>query len=153
MQEKEFLNSWKLERGRTICLRAASSFTHLPIGLQIFFFRSQFGQQYIFASQSAGFIKFQPNQNGGTAVHIQFAYNPPGGIIGHVFASLFGADPKHALEDDMARLKTLFEIGKTRVHHHRITREELEHQISSARSEFRPPETSTSIRRKSREAS
>jgi uncharacterized membrane protein len=80
-------------------------------------------------ADTAGFIKLQKNQNGGTSAHIQFAYNPPGGVIGHVFASLFRADARHALENDMARLKSLFEIGKTTVHHHRITREELEREI------------------------
>ncbi|HEV7521022.1 MAG TPA: SRPBCC family protein [Candidatus Angelobacter sp.] len=80
---------------------------------------------------NAGLAKFQRNADGGTAVHIQFAYNPPAGVIGHAIASLFGADPKHALDDDMARLKSLFENGKTTVHHRRITKEEVEERIKS----------------------
>jgi uncharacterized membrane protein len=82
------------------------------------------------AVRNAGFAKFQRNPDGSTAVHMQFAYNPPAGVIGHAIASLFGADPKHELEDDLGRLKSLFETGKTTVHHHRITREELEREIT-----------------------
>jgi hypothetical protein len=75
-------------------------------------------------------VKFQQNESGGTTLHVQFVYNPPAGVIGHVFASPFGADPKHALDDDMARLKSLFEVGKTTVHGHRITRDEVERRSS-----------------------
>jgi uncharacterized membrane protein len=74
-------------------------------------------------------VKFQPDESGGTTVLIHFTYNPPAGVIGHAIASLFAADPKHALDDDIARLKTLFEAGKTRVHGHRITKDEMEHEI------------------------
>jgi uncharacterized membrane protein len=81
------------------------------------------------AVRTAGWVRFQQNESGGTTVHIQFTYNPPAGVIGHVIASLFGADPKHALDDDMARLKSLFEVGKTRVHGHRITKDEVEREI------------------------
>jgi uncharacterized membrane protein len=79
--------------------------------------------------RTAGWVKFQPNESGGTTLQIQLAYNPPAGVIGHVIASLFDADPKHALDDDMARLKTLFEAGKTRVHGHPITKDEVERGI------------------------
>jgi uncharacterized membrane protein len=82
------------------------------------------------AVQTAGWVKFQRNESGGTTLHIQFTYNPPAGVIGHAIASLFGADPKQALDDDMARLKSLFEVGKTRVHGHRVTREEVEREIA-----------------------
>jgi uncharacterized membrane protein len=87
------------------------------------------------AVSNAGFVRFQQNADGGTTLHIQFTYNPPAGVIGHVIASLFGADPKHALDDDMVRLKSLFEYGKTRVHGHRLTREELEREIKIPREE------------------
>ena len=81
------------------------------------------------AVRTSGWIKFQQNETGGTTLHIQFTYNPPAGVFGHVIASLFGADPKHALDDDMARLKSLFEAGKTRVHGHRVTKEEVEREL------------------------
>ena len=82
--------------------------------------------------RTAGWVRFQREENGGTTLHIHFTYNPPAGVIGHAIASLFGADPKHALDDDMARLKTLFEAGKTRVHGQRITKDEVEQEIKPA---------------------
>jgi hypothetical protein len=42
------------------------------------------------------------------------SYNPPAGAIGHAIATLFGADPKRAMDEDMLRLKSLLEEGKTR---------------------------------------
>jgi uncharacterized membrane protein len=87
------------------------------------------------AVSNAGFVRFQQNADGSTTLHIQFTYNPSAGVIGHVIASLFGADPKHALDDDMVRLKSLFEYGKTRVHGQRLTRDELEREIKLPREE------------------
>jgi uncharacterized membrane protein len=81
------------------------------------------------AVRTAGWVKFHENESGGTTLDIEFTYNPPAGVIGHVIASLFGADPKHALDDDMARLKSLFEVGKTTVHGHRITKDEVKREI------------------------
>lgn len=80
---------------------------------------------------NAGIVKFQQTPEGVTSVHIRMNYNPPAGAIGHLIASLFGADPKHALDDDMARLKSLFEIGKTTAHHERVTREEIEQRLGA----------------------
>ena len=65
------------------------------------------------------------SENGGTRVHIRLAYVPPAGAIGHTIARIFGADPKHALDDDMIRFKSLLEHGKTNAHHHAITLEEV----------------------------
>jgi len=53
-------------------------------------------------------------------------YRPPAGVLGHYVASLFGADPKSEMDDDMVRLKSLIEIGKTRAHGVRIQRESLQ---------------------------
>ena len=64
-------------------------------------------------------------ENAGTRVHIRLAYVPPAGAFGHAIATLFGADPKHALDDDMVRLKSLLEHGKTNAHHHAVTLEEV----------------------------
>lgn len=64
-------------------------------------------------------------ENAGTRVHIRLAYVPPAGVIGHAVAELFGADPKHALDDDMVRLKSLLEHGKTNAHHHPVTLDEV----------------------------
>jgi uncharacterized membrane protein len=40
-------------------------------------------------------------------------YLPPAGIAGHAVAQLFGVDPRQAMHDDLIRLKTLLEEGKT----------------------------------------
>ncbi|MGE5206772.1 MAG: SRPBCC family protein [Chlamydiota bacterium] len=64
-------------------------------------------------------------EDAGTRIHIRLAYVPPVGAIGHVIARIFGADPKHALDDDMVRLKSLLEHGKTNAHHHAVTLEQV----------------------------
>jgi uncharacterized membrane protein len=65
--------------------------------------------------QTAGRVRFRPTPDGGTEIDIQMSYNPPAGALGHAVASLFGSDPKHAMDEDMVRLKSLLEEGKTRV--------------------------------------
>jgi uncharacterized membrane protein len=65
------------------------------------------------AVQTAGRVRFRPTQDGGTEITVQMSYNPPAGALGHAVASLFGTDPKHAMDEDMVRLKSLLEEGKT----------------------------------------
>jgi uncharacterized membrane protein len=65
-------------------------------------------------------------QDGGTRVHIQMSYNPPTGIVGHYLAELLGVDPKRALDDDLVRLKSLFEEGKTSAHGHKVVRSDIQ---------------------------
>jgi uncharacterized membrane protein len=60
------------------------------------------------------------------------SYNPPAGAIGHVIASLFGSDPKHAMDEDIVRLKSLLEEGKASVSGRTITLEELEPASAAA---------------------
>jgi uncharacterized membrane protein len=76
--------------------------------------------------QNAGTLHFEPTAEGGTRVRIHMRYNPPGGALANALAEMFGADPKTALDDDMVRLKSLMERGKTRAHHLRVKIEELE---------------------------
>jgi uncharacterized membrane protein len=57
---------------------------------------------------------------GGTRVHVQMSYRPPGGVVGHAIAHILGWDPKTRMDDDLARMKTLLEDGKTRAHHERV---------------------------------
>jgi uncharacterized membrane protein len=66
--------------------------------------------------QHAGIVRFQSNAVGGTRVEIRMTYNPVTGGLGHSVAVLLGADPKHAMDDDLVRLKSLIEHGKTRAH-------------------------------------
>jgi uncharacterized membrane protein len=59
----------------------------------------------------AGQVRFQ-SEGDGTRLQIEMGYNPAGGAFGHVVASLFGADPKSEMDEDLARLKAYFETGK-----------------------------------------
>lgn len=60
----------------------------------------------------AGMIRFEP-MNGATRLDIQMSYQPPGGALGHAVAVLFGADPKSEFDQDLLRLKSYLETGKT----------------------------------------
>lgn len=59
----------------------------------------------------SGRIHFQPNEEGGTRIHIQLSYSPPAGVVGHLVASLFGADPKSQMDTDLMRMKSFIETG------------------------------------------
>lgn len=61
----------------------------------------------------AGIIHFEPNADGSTRVHLQMSYSPPAGVAGHWLASLFSADPKHEMDQDLLRMKSYLETGKT----------------------------------------
>ena len=60
----------------------------------------------------AGIIHFRPNDQGGTQMDVKMSYNPPAGLLGHSLAWLLGSDPKHALDADLARMKTYIETGR-----------------------------------------
>ncbi|HET8548187.1 MAG TPA: SRPBCC family protein [Bryobacteraceae bacterium] len=76
--------------------------------------------------RNAGIVRFDPTPNGGTRVHIRFSYNPPAGAVGHAVAWLLGRDAGREMEDDLLRLKSLFEDGKTTGRERRaVTREEV----------------------------
>lgn len=62
--------------------------------------------------QHTGFVRFDPSNSGGTRVSVQLDYLPPAGELGHVVAELFGVDPRHAMDEDLMRLKTLLEQGR-----------------------------------------
>ena len=75
--------------------------------------------------ETEGKVRFDANPDGTTRVTIRLCYNPPAGILGHYLASLFRADPKHEMDDDMVRFKSLIEMGKTRAHGARVMAEEV----------------------------
>ncbi len=64
------------------------------------------------AVEHAGLIRFE-RVDDGTRLDVKMSYNPPGGTLGHTIARLFGADPKSELDEDLLRLKTYLETGKT----------------------------------------
>jgi uncharacterized membrane protein len=59
---------------------------------------------------NSGTIRFEPAESG-TRVHIRLCYHPPGGVLGHAAAMLFGSDPKSELDQDLMRAKVLIETG------------------------------------------
>ncbi len=65
------------------------------------------------AVKTTGVVHFRPARDGGTEIDVRLLYAPPGGAIGHAVATLFGVDPKHSMDDDLVRLKSLLEEGKT----------------------------------------
>ncbi len=65
--------------------------------------------------ENAGIIRFDQAPDGNTRVTIRLSYNPPAGVIGHAVASLFGADPKKEMDEDLQRMKSLIEEGRTSV--------------------------------------
>lgn len=64
--------------------------------------------------EHAGTVHFEPVGDSSTRLHVQMSYEQPAGVIGLAAARLFRSDPKHAFDEDLIRLKTLLEEGKTR---------------------------------------
>jgi uncharacterized membrane protein len=62
--------------------------------------------------EHVGRIRLEPYANG-TRIHVQMTYSPPAGVLGHAVAKMFGADPKSELDQDLMRLKSALETGKT----------------------------------------
>jgi uncharacterized membrane protein len=84
------------------------------------------------AVENAGIARFDDMGDGTTRLTIRMSYNPPAGALGHAVASLFGADPRHEMNEDFIRLKSLLETGKTRVHGHTVRRDELENPATNS---------------------
>ncbi len=60
-----------------------------------------------------GTINFESISESVTRLTVRMTYDPPGGAIGHAVAELFGRDPKRSMDEDLLRLKSLLEEGKT----------------------------------------
>lgn len=74
---------------------------------------------------NAGIVRFDECPDGSTRLDIRMSYNPPAGSVGHAVAAIFGADPKHALDEDMVRFQSLLERGKTTAHGQVVRLEDL----------------------------
>jgi uncharacterized membrane protein len=74
---------------------------------------------------NAGIVRFDPTPDGGTRITIRMSYNPPAGALGHALATLFNRNPKQQMDEDLVRLKSLIETGKTSADGEQIRREEL----------------------------
>jgi uncharacterized membrane protein len=75
--------------------------------------------------QHAGIVHFHETPNRSTQIDVQLTYNPPAGIVGHAIASIFGSDPKSAMDADLVRLKSLLEDGKASAHGRPVTLAEV----------------------------
>jgi uncharacterized membrane protein len=58
-------------------------------------------------------VRFEQIRDGSTRVTVQMSYVPPAGAVGHAVAQLFGVDPRQAMNEDLIRLKSLLEGGRT----------------------------------------
>lgn len=58
-----------------------------------------------------GIVRFHPDYDATTRVHIRMFYRPPAGILGRFLAELLGADAEDILDQDLRRLKEVFESG------------------------------------------
>lgn len=75
--------------------------------------------------RTQGSVRFDREPDGRTRLTIRMSYCPPAGVFGHAVACLFGSDPKSEIDEDMVRLKSLIEIGKTRAHGSPVYRDQL----------------------------
>lgn len=74
---------------------------------------------------NTGTLWFEPTADGKTRVHVLMGYNPPAGAVGHAVAVLLGADPRRQMDEDLVRLQSLIERGKTSAKGQQVTREEI----------------------------
>jgi uncharacterized membrane protein len=75
-----------------------------------------------------GEVHFERAERGGqpaTRISVHMAYRPPGGALGHAAAGFLLGDPKTLMDDDLLRLKSLFERGKTRIKGDPVSRDDL----------------------------
>lgn len=77
----------------------------------------------------SGFVRFDENADGTTRVSVQMNYVPPAGALGHVVAQLFGVDPRQAMHEDLVRLKSLFEEGRTSTDEGKVEFQEESHGL------------------------
>ena len=59
-----------------------------------------------------GVARFDANYDASTRIHIRMFYRPPAGIMGRFLAEMLGANPKQVLDQDLARLKRIFETDE-----------------------------------------
>jgi uncharacterized membrane protein len=62
---------------------------------------------------NAGSVHFTRAAGGrGTTVKVILRYDPPGGVLGGLFAKLFGEDPAMQVQEDLRKFKQLVETGE-----------------------------------------
>jgi uncharacterized membrane protein len=63
--------------------------------------------------ETSGQVRLQEVSPGETQIDIHMVYSPPAGVAGHALASLLGADPRSAMDEDLLRFKSLLEEQQT----------------------------------------
>ncbi len=62
---------------------------------------------------NAGTVQFKKAPgNQGTEVRVEIDYQPPAGVIGAVFAKIFGEEPNQTVQEDLRHLKQMMEAGE-----------------------------------------
>jgi uncharacterized membrane protein len=61
--------------------------------------------------EQQGMVRFRSEGDDKTVVDVRLSYYPPAGAVGHAIASLFDADPKSEMDDDLIRMKSFIETG------------------------------------------
>ncbi len=75
--------------------------------------------------ETSGQVRFRPTSSQSTEIDVRMEYSPPAGAAGHAIAALLGTDPKRAMDEDLVRLKSLLEEGKTRAAGDEVRLEEV----------------------------
>jgi uncharacterized membrane protein len=73
-----------------------------------------------------GFVRVDPNYDASTRVLVRMFYRPPAGILGRFLAEMFGTDPRKVLDQDLKRLKHLFESDENFIRELRVGGENKE---------------------------
>ncbi|HEX3481961.1 MAG TPA: SRPBCC family protein [Kofleriaceae bacterium] len=72
-----------------------------------------------------GEVHFERTGDQATRISVHMAYRPPGGALGHAAAGFLLGDPKTLMDEDLLRLKSLFERGKTRIRGDQVSRDDV----------------------------
>jgi uncharacterized membrane protein len=61
--------------------------------------------------QNAGSVHFKAAGPNATMVRVKLQYNPPAGVVGALFAKLFGEEPSQQIREDLGRLQSALEVA------------------------------------------
>jgi uncharacterized membrane protein len=75
--------------------------------------------------ETTGQVRLRPVSEGETQIDVQLSYRPPAGVAGDALASLFGVEPKAAMDEDLLRFKSLLEDRETSTPEGSVRLEEL----------------------------
>ena len=87
-----------------------------------------------------GQVRFVRSPDGGTEVHVDLRYEPPGGKLGAAIAKLFGEEPAQQVAGDLRRFKQVMELGEV-VH----SDASIHRGMHSAQPAAAPPHSSTQL--------